>query len=190
MRMPAIQITHACGHAREHSNGIDAAEIARRAALPCGRCRDRAKLEAFRAYQATPAGQAAEAEREAERRSAERRENERILAEAEAERAWPGTRRVAYWIEARLRRAGLAVERHEAATGSVYLAGEGVTVRISDHEPRPFGGYAGQDEYGNDATHGAADVNVWPMAADWRAAAAEFSRLVRAEAQEASDDRK
>lgn len=119
---------------------------------------------------APEARKAAEAKAEEDRAASARREAELEDAWFKAIQAWPGTRRMARWMEGRIKKAEIPYRRHEAATGSIYfyLGDDDVKLRVSNHEAAEGGGYRGQDELGDqhyDEAHG--DVNPFNQS-QWR----------------------
>ena len=135
-------------------------------------------------YEQLQAERAAEAEKKYERE--ERRINrwykkhQREMAEEEKQLKldienlklkdeWPGTKRVARWIQNRLEKSCVEFHRVDAMTGSIYFYTGDDKLRVSDHE-QPEGG-AWNHELGYRA--GEPTVNVTPRDADWRKAASE-----------------
>jgi len=125
----------------------------------------------------TPAQREAyEAEREAERlavRARQAAEEERWAEYLERKGSWPGTGRVARWVENRLRKAGInyrrSPDRRPAPGESVYFnLDDGRTIRVSDHRQPEWGGYKGRGMAG-DERYGPADVSIDPWTGtDWR----------------------
>jgi len=113
---------------------------------------------------------------EAEANRAREAEEERRWSEyLERKQAWPGTGRVARWIENRLRKAGIEYRRSPdylpAVGESVYFyLGDGRTIRVSDHPQPEWGGYKGRGAAG-DERYGPADMSIDPWTGtDWREA--------------------
>jgi len=120
--------------------------------------------------------EAYKAERRADAEAAsarEQAEEQRWAEYLERKARWPGTGRIARWIENRLHKAGVDYRRSPdyppAAGESVYFyLSDGRTIRVSDHQQPEWGGYKGRGAAG-DERHGAADVCIDPWTGtDWR----------------------
>lgn len=111
----------------------------------------------------------AEEKREA-REAIEQYHAEKEARDQAALAAWPGNRRVARWIENRLRKAEVRYTRFDASTGSIYFETAADKLRVADHV-QPVGG-AYNTETGERG--GQPTVDVTPWTADWRAAVEEI----------------
>lgn len=118
-----------------------------------------------------------------EREAREQKEYEKWMREVDEKEAWPGNRRIARWIEARLIKVSVHFKRNNTLGGSIYFELRDANddycgdLRVADHCSPCGGGYNVEKQ---DRSYGDADIDCNPHSEiDWEAAVAKAVELCK-----------